>query len=55
MCVNYVVCVCRYDLIGEFPTPPNDVGNAYIYTTYNKRLYITTTFACNYMFNTYQV
>lgn len=43
------------DLLGAPGAALVDVGDAYVYVTYAKRLYITLTFACNYMFNTAQV
>lgn len=36
--------------IGTFN--PNAVGMGMVFITYNKRMYITMTFSCNYIFNT---
>ncbi len=39
-----------YNLPGVGPL--NQAGTAYIYVTYNRRLYITMTFNCNFLLST---
>lgn len=50
-----VAPACRYDLIALPGTPLATVGSAYVFVTTAKRLYLSMTFGCNYMFSTAQV